>query len=343
MKGERCLMQKGPYVEDILEKQPVEGIYLVRDKNNGITKNGKPYIALNLSDKTGIIKGRIWDNADKLDSGFDQGDVVYLKSFSVLYQGDMQLNVHAIKRIAEEDVDLCDFMPVSPLDPEQGYTDIQACIATVNDPHLRRLLEMIFEDERIVAAFKKAPAAKSIHHDCLGGLIEHTLSVTRIADMLAGHYSTVDRDLLVTGAVLHDIGKIYELSYERSFDYTDEGRLIGHIVMGMELISDTIKGMPDFPVQKSMLIKHMILSHHGQLEFGSPKRPKIPEALLLSYIDDIDAKMFDFTQFIQKEQRPETNWTGYHRLFNRYLYTGAAADSAVPVPEAKNGKPPKDV
>jgi len=336
-------MQKGPYVEDIREKQPVEGLYLVRDKNNGITKNGKPYIALNLSDKTGMIKGRVWDNAEKLDSGFDQGDVVFLKSFSVLYQGDMQLNVHAINRIVAADVDLRDFMPASSIDPEQGCADIQAFIATVSDPHLCRLLELIFEDERIVSAFKQAPAAKSIHHDCLGGLIEHTLSVTRIADMLAGHYATVNRDLLLAGAMLHDIGKIYELSFERSFDYTDEGRLIGHIVLGMELISDIIKLVPDFPAQKAMLIKHMILSHHGQLEFGSPKRPKTPEALLLSYIDDIDAKMCTFTQFIEKEQRPETNWTGYHRLFNRYLYTGALAEKELPVPSADNGKPPKDV
>ncbi len=336
-------MQKGPYIENIREKQPVEGLYLVRDKNNGITKNGKPYIALNLSDKTGMIKGRVWDNAEKLDPGFDQGDVVFLKSHSVLYQGDMQLNVHAINRIAAEDADLSDFMPASSVDPEQAFADLQASIATINDPHLRRLLELIFEDARIVAAFKQAPAAKSIHHDCLGGLIEHTLSVTRIADMLAGHYATVNRDLLLAGAMLHDIGKIYELSFERSFDYTDEGRLIGHIVLGMELISDTIRLVPDFPAQKALLIKHMILSHHGQLEFGSPKRPKIPEALLLSYIDDIDAKMFDFTQFIEKEQRPETNWTGYHRLFNRYLYTGALAEKELPVPGADNGKPPKDV
>ena len=336
-------MQKGPYVEDIREKKQVEGLYLVRDKNNGITKNGKPYIALNLSDKTGIIKGRVWDNAEKLDPGFDQGDVAYLKAFSVLYQGEMQLNIHAINRIGLDDADPRDFMSTSLLDPEQCCADIQAYIASVNDPHLRRLLELIFEDERIAAAFKLAPAAKSIHHDCLGGLIEHTLSVTRIVDMLAGHYATVNRDLLLTGAILHDIGKIKELSYERSFDYTDEGRLIGHIVLGMELITDTIRLLPDFPAQKAMLIKHMILSHHGQLDFGSPKRPKLPEALLLSYADDIDAKMFDFTQFIKKEQRPETNWTGYHRLFNRYLYTGALAEKELPTPGAENGKPPKDV
>jgi 3'-5' exoribonuclease len=334
-------MQKGPYVEDIREKQPVEGLYLVRDKNNGITKNGKPYIALNLSDKTGVIKARVWDNAEKLDPGFDQGDVAYLKSHSVLYQGEMQLNIHAINRVGSVDADPRDFMSTSLLDPEQCCADIQAYIATINDPDLRRLLEVIFEDERIASAFKLAPAAKSIHHDCLGGLIEHTLSVTRIVDMLAGHYATVNRDLVLTGAILHDIGKIKELSYERSFDYTDEGRLIGHIVLGMELITDTIRQLPDFPVQKAMLIKHMILSHHGQLEFGSPKRPKIPEALLLGYADDIDAKMFYFTQFIEKEQRPETNWTGYHRLLNRYLYTGALDESSTP--QVENGKPPKDV
>ncbi len=332
-------MNKGPYVEDIREKQPVEGLYLVRDKNNGITKTGKAYIALNLSDKTGLIKGRVWDNAEKLDPAFDQGDVVSLKAFSVLYQGEMQLNIHAISRTSADDADMRDFMPVSAVDPERCFADMQAHIATIADAHLRRLLQLVFEDERIAASFKQAPAAKSIHHDCLGGLVEHTLSVTRIIDMLAGHYETVNRDLVLAGAMLHDIGKIYELSFERGFDYTDEGRLIGHIVLGMELISEKIRLIDGFPPRKAMLVKHMILSHHGQLEFGSPKRPKIPEALLLSYADDLDAKMADFTQFISKEKRPESNWTGYHRLFNRYLYTGAI-EKDVP-PGADRGETPQ--
>lgn len=319
---------RGPYIEEILEKQPVEGLYLVRDKNNGITKSGKPYIALNLSDKTGVIKGRVWDNAEKLDSAFDQGDIASVKGFSVLYQGEMQLNIHAISRVAPGEADMRDFMPVSALDPERCFADMRSHTETITDRHLRALLDMVLGDERIAAAFKQAPAAKSIHHDCLGGLIEHTLSVTRIADMLAGHYECVNRDLLITGAMLHDIGKIYELSFERGFDYTDQGRLIGHIVLGMELIAEKIALIADFPAQKAMLLKHMILSHHGQLEFGSPKRPKIPEALLLSYADDIDAKMADFTSFIAKEKRPETNWTGYHRLLNRYLYTGSLDDGS---------------
>jgi 3'-5' exoribonuclease len=233
-----------------------------------------------------------------------------------------------------------DFMPVSAADPERCFADMQAHIATIADAHLRRLLELVFEDERIAAAFKQAPAAKSIHHDCLGGLVEHTLSVTRIVAMLAGHYDTVNRDLVLAGAMLHDIGKIYELSFERGFDYTDQGRLIGHIVLGMELISDTIRLIEGFPPQKAMLVKHMILSHHGQLEFGSPKRPKIPEALLLSYADDIDAKMADFTQFIAKEKRPESNWTGYHRLLNRYLYTGTIEGGAPPA--ADSGEAPQE-
>jgi len=321
-------MNKGPYVEDIREKQPVEGLYLVRDKNNGITKTGKPYIALNLSDKTGMIKGRVWDNAEKLDPAFDQGDVVRIKSFSVLYQGEMQLNIHEIARTGADEADMRDFMPVSALDPQRCFADIRSHAETVGDQHLRALLELVLGDERIAEAFRQAPAAKTIHHDCLGGLVEHTLSVTRIVDMLAGHYDMVSRDLALTGAILHDIGKIYEWSFERGFDYTDQGRLIGHIVLGMELVSEKIAQVPDFPARKAMLVKHMILSHHGQLEFGSPKRPKIPEALLISYADDIDAKMSDFMQFIAKEKRPETNWTGYHRLFNRYLYTGTLADGA---------------
>ncbi|MEI6126329.1 MAG: HD domain-containing protein [Pseudomonadota bacterium] len=328
------------YVKDIKDNLQVEGLFLVRDKNNGITKNGKPYIALNLADKTGEIKARIWDHAEKLGSQFLQGEVVKIKAFAVLYQGLLQLNISAIEKCIVDGSGLRDFLPASKLDPEAGFAEIMTQVSEIENEYLRKLLELIFSDHELVKAFKSAPAAKSIHHDFLGGLLEHTCNVMRLAVDMAKHYKNVNRDVLVTGAILHDIGKIYELSYEKNFDYTDRGRLIGHITLADSLITEKIQLIPDFPVDLASVVRHIILSHHGQYEFGSPKRPKTLEALLLSYLDDIDAKMFGFAQFIRKEKSPDTKWTSYHKLFERYIYTSTfiedelsgtdASDEAIP-------------
>jgi 3'-5' exoribonuclease len=329
MKGRTMalLEQKKIYVRDISENAQIEGLFLVKDKNNGMTKTGKQYISLNLTDKTGEVKARIWDNAEKLGSRFSQGDIVTLKAFSVMYQGSLQLNITGIEKFIADDALLTELMPASPVDPEKLFEELLGISRTFSNTHLKKLIEHIFSSDAVASAFKKAPAAKSIHHDYLGGLIEHTINVARLALAIAPLYPNLNQDLLLTGAMLHDIGKTQELTYENNFSYTDAGRLIGHITLGCEMVTDAIKQLPEFPADLALMVRHLMLSHHGQYEFGSPKRPKTPEALLLSYLDDLDAKMFGFTDQIKKEKKPDSKWTSYNKLFDRYLYTDTFVDA----------------
>lgn len=330
-------MGKKLFITDIKDNTHVEDLFLVKEKNNAVTKNGKPYLALALADRTGIVKGRVWEDAEKLSSLFSQGDIVRLRANALLYQGELQLNITAIVRYADDAVRLQDFLPSSPHDLEQSFRELMSLVETIQNSHLRTLLGIIFDDQQIAAAFKAVPAARSIHHDYLGGLLDHTLMVARLAMDVSRHYRNVDRDILMAGAVLHDIGKIYELSYERNFEYTDAGRLIGHILLGVELIDHKLQQLPDFPADVAAVLKHLIISHHGQYEFGSPKRPKTLEALMLSYLDDVDAKMYGLAQFIRKERQPEVRWTSFYRLFDRYIYTGTFLDDAGGSPE-KSGE-----
>jgi len=256
--------EKKIYIKDIKENNQIEGLFLIRDKNNGMTKNGKPYIALTLVDKTGEVKGRIWDNAEKLGSLFAQGDIVKAKAYSVLYQGALQLNINSIEKFTDTAVYVEEFLPASKIDTEETFAELMTYVNNISNIHLKHLLEIVFSDEVSVQAFKKAPAAKTIHHDYIGGLIEHTLNVTKLASDISEHYPNVNREILVTGAILHDIGKIYELSFEKNFDYSDKGRLVGHITLGDELVNKKIKELIDFPEDLAIVIRHMILSHHGQ-------------------------------------------------------------------------------
>lgn len=315
------MINKTVYVEQIRESTRIDDLFLVRDKNVAATKNGKPYIALTLSDRTGVVKARVWDHAEKLSAQFSAGDIVTVKAYAVLYQGDIQLNISNILRVSEEDSDPSVFLPSSLNDPDECFKELLTFIDRIENAFLKILLTNVFSDQSVVEAFKQAPAAKSIHHDYLGGLLDHTLNVARLADAVSPLYKNLNRDLLMTGALLHDIGKIKELSFEKSFDYTDSGRLIGHITIGAEMLTGFIAGIPDFPEELAVLLKHMILSHHGKFEFGSPKRPKTLEAMMLHYLDDIDSKICSVSDYIQKESTPDTRWTGYHRLMDRFFYT----------------------
>ncbi len=324
---------KSTYVKNIKENTEVDDLFLVKDKNSGMTRNGKPYWALNLSDKTGEVKGRIWDNAAKLGNNFSQGDIVRIKSYAILYQGSLQLNISAIAQQSGDYSMLSEFLPASSHDPDKTLDEFLSFTEYLQDKHLKDLIAAVFNDENIATAFKKAPAAKTIHHDYLGGLLEHTLNVVKLAIDVSKYYRNINRDILLVGAMLHDIGKIHELSYERNFDYTDAGRLVGHITLGVEIIAAKINQLPDFPEAQAMILKHLILSHHGQYDFGSPKRPKTLEALLLSYLDDIDAKMYELAQFIKRERQPDAKWTGYHRIFDRYIYTDTFIEDEIDSPD----------
>jgi len=320
---------KKTFVKDIKEKDQVSGAFLAAKKETGIGKTGKPYLVIRLMDSTGNIEARIWDNAEGAAKRFDKDDVVSIKGYAVAYQGGIQLNVSDIYALPDSDYSIRDFLPSSKRDPDEMMTELDGIVSRVEDRHIKALLTSIFKDPKLRELYKTAPAAKVMHHPYLGGLIEHVLSICGLAALVGGHYnngkglpSSVNKDLLIAGAILHDIGKIYELSYRRSFDYTDEGRLIGHITIGVEMIDTHINAIKDFPRQLAVLLKHIILSHHGQLEFGSPKRPKTLEAIILSYLDDMDAKVAAVRALIEGGKDAESNWTPYQKLFERYIYRG---------------------
>ncbi len=324
-----CPMEhKTTPIKNITEKTRVEGIYLVREKNQGMKKSGSPYIGLRLSDKTGEVKARIWDDAEKLGSQFGEGDIVRVKGWAIMYQGALQINITDIEPCTAGDLNVFDYLPASPIDVDQAFAELMSLINKITNTHLQALLHAVFQDAEIVNLFKVAPAAKTLHHAYVGGLLEHTLHITKIASDIAAYYPHVDRDLLLAGAILHDIGKIYELSWHNTFDYTDAGRLIGHITIGVELVSKKIMELGGFPDDLALVLKHLLLSHHGEYIFASPRRPKTLEALLLNYLDDLDSKMAGLSQFINKEKRPETNWTGYNKLFDRYIYTKTFIEDA---------------
>jgi 3'-5' exoribonuclease len=308
-------------IKDITAKSPVEGIYLVREKNQGMKKSGSPYIGLTLSDKSGDVKARIWDDAEKLGSVFSGGDIVRVKGWAILYQGSLQININHIEPYAEGSSSVFDYLPASNIDRDTSFAELLSLIDKINNSHLQSLLLNIFQDPEIADLFKMAPAAKTLHHACVGGLLEHTLQVTKIAFDVSAYYPNVNKDLLLAGAMLHDIGKIHELSWQNNFDYTDVGRLIGHITIGVEMVSKKIMQLSGFPEDLAVVLKHLLLSHHGEYIFASPRRPKTLEALLLNYLDDLDSKMEGLKQFIAKEKRPDAKWTGYNKLFDRYIYT----------------------
>lgn len=314
---------KKVYIEDIRERDPIDSIFLVRDKNMAMAKNGKPYMNLKFMDRSGEVDGRIWDKVDELTTMFDKDDFVHVKGKANVFMGRMQFIINSIVRVDEEQVELADFLPVSTYAPEDMLAEFNSMVAHISDPDYRQILESFGEDAEFMRLYAKAPAAKSMHHVYLGGLMEHSLCVARLAQDVSSRYPQINRDLLVCSALLHDIGKVAELRYARSFDYTDVGKLIGHIVLGVEMLEEKIRMCPDFPQQKAMLLKHLLLSHHGQYEYGSPKRPKTLEAVVLNFVDDMDAKINGISLHIKREQQNPSAWTSYHRLFDRYFYAPA--------------------
>ncbi|PLY04166.1 MAG: HD family phosphohydrolase [Desulfuromonas sp.] len=314
---------KDIYVENIRERDWVESVFLVREKITATAKNGKPYLTLKLMDRSGEVEGRVWDNVEALSATFDRDDFVQVSAKASVYLGKMQLVVQKLVRLDEKLVDLRDFLPVATRSLDGMIVEFRELIASLANPHLRALMEAFLEDQDFMQAFCRAPAAKSMHHVYLGGLLDHSLSVAQLAHDVSSHYPEVDRDLLVVGALLHDIGKVAELRYSRSFEYTDAGKLLGHIVMGVELVEEKIRELNDFPTLTGTLLKHLLLSHHGQYEYGSPKRPKTLEAVVLNFIDDLDSKINGISSYLQKENTEYGQWTGYHRLYERYFYRPA--------------------
>ena len=315
-------MKKNIYVRDIKAGEKVSDFFFVTEKNLAYSQKGAPYLNLRLKDKTGELDGKVWDNVAELEKSFRKGDFVFIQSRAVQYKNAIQLSVLSARVAAAEEIEPRDYFPVAKVDPDRMFAELKNFAAAVRTPALRELLGDFLADEEIAGLFKRAPAAKGFHHVYIGGLLEHTLSVVKILDGLGRHYEGLNYDLLMTGGILHDIGKIYEYSYDGLIDYTDEGRLIGHIVLGVEMLDRRIAARPDFPAQLAMELRHILLSHHGVLEFGSPKRPKTLEALVVHYVDDLDAKVNAMQTFVAADPNGESDWTPYHRLLERYLYKG---------------------
>ncbi len=312
-------MQKKFFIEDIKEGQSIIDYFLVSSKKSLITKKGKPYISLVLQDKTGLIDGKIWEEEGKSD--FSKNDFVKIEAIVQSYQEEFQLNIKKIKKIEIQELDVSDFVSSSQEDTSQMFQELQMIAREVKNPYFSQLLNGFLEDKEFKKEFCQSPAAKRIHHICIGGLLEHTLSVARICSFLAKErYAEINFDLLITGAILHDIGKIDELSLFPAVDYTDAGKLLGHILLGFRLVQEKINTISGFPVDQQMLIEHLIISHHGEYEWGSPKLPQIPEAIILHYVDDLDAKINSVQQLIKSGPNEEGNWTAYHKALGRNIY-----------------------
>ena len=308
---------KSPYISELQASQTVLGTFLVSYKDIRQKKGGEPVLHLTLADRTGDLDARMFDNAAEVLDTFERDDFVRVKGLLQVFHNRPQLTIHKILPVPESEVDTSDFFPVSKRDRDEMFRELQSWIAGMTNPHLKALLEAIFADESIAAPFRSAPAAKTVHHNWIGGLIEHVLSMCHLARFTAAHYPDIDFDLLLAGVILHDLGKIRELSFTRSIAYTTEGQLIGHIVIGIGMIEDKLRRIPDFPARLRELLVHMILSHHGELEFGSPKIPVFPEALLLHYIDNLDSKMECMRSLLEKDRTVEGEWTAYNSALER--------------------------
>ncbi|HEY1805340.1 MAG TPA: HD domain-containing protein [Terracidiphilus sp.] len=298
---------KDIYIADLMgfdEGKLFDSFFLVLAKQQRTTKQNKPYLNLTLGDKTGQIEGRVWELGDpRIAKQFDRGDLVKVRGCVSRFDDRAQLKVDQLRKALDGEADKMDMLPATTCDVAALWTALQAVVASLTNPDLKRLLETLLDDPVIAQAYRQAPAARQLHHAWLGGLLEHVVSLLGLADRIASHYPMLDRDLLITGVILHDIGKIRELSWDTGFDYTVEGVLLGHIQMGVDLAEKTIAGLPDFPDRLRTLVLHMILAHHGKLEFGSPKLPMIPEALVLNFVDDLDAKMQAMASEFEKSAR----------------------------------------
>jgi 3'-5' exoribonuclease len=315
---------KSLYAADIRENQLVDAMFLVASKNHGVTKGGRSYLTLKLLDRSGEIEGRVWDRADDLARGFDKNDFVRVRGQATLYQGKIQIRVQDVIRVEESKVAAEDFLPRSANDPEVMLAELQAILRAIKNPHLLALAEACFADDDMMRLLKQAPGAKTIHHPYLSGLLEHTLSLLKLILKVVENYRGVDVDMLLIGGFLHDIGKIYEFTFDRALDYTDAGQLLGHLVMEVELVTRKIETLPEFPADLALLVKHMLVSHHGAYEFGSPKLPQTLEAVILHSLDDLDGKIQAIQNMPEKE--PGSKWTAFHRAYGRSFYKSKTED-----------------
>lgn len=306
-------------VSDLKDKDSVMQLFLVQEKHMSLGKNGRPFLSMTLADRTGRIDAKMWDNVEEIAQEFATGDLVQIKGQVQLFQSRKQLIVHRVEKSKEMIADMSEFIAVSHVDSQGLYMELLQFVKSMENQYLKQLTLDTLEDPEIKELFLRSPAAKSIHHAWVGGLIEHVVSITKILSFMAGNYPFLNRDLLIFGGIFHDIGKIWELSSEPGFAYTDRGRLLGHMQLACELIDRKTQRILGFPADLVDLCKHMILSHHGKLEYGSPKTPQFAEALLVAMVDELDSKVSTVHSWISAERVSAEKWSRYNELFERYF------------------------
>jgi 3'-5' exoribonuclease len=320
------------FVQQLADGDSIEEVFLATDKQLRANRNGNLYLQLDLRDRTGSISARLWNAGEHLFRSFDSGDFLLVKGKVQLFQGSLQMILSHLERIETEKVDLTDFLPHTEQDVSKLFERLRTTLLKLTNPHLRALAECFLMDDALMRDFCKAPAGVRNHHAYIGGLLEHVVTLLDAAERMLPIYPELDRDLLLSGVYLHDIGKVRELNYNRAFAYSDEGQLVGHIVIGVEMLNEKVARVSDltgepFPNELLLRLKHMILSHHGTYEFGSPRLPMTPEAIALHHLDNFDAKVHSFTRDIREDRNQTSAWTPYNQAMQRRLYKGGVDGS----------------
>ncbi|MFZ4403281.1 MAG: 3'-5' exoribonuclease YhaM family protein [Pseudobdellovibrionaceae bacterium] len=306
-------------ISDLKDKESVDSFFLLQEKQMSLGKNGRPFLVLLLGDKTGVIDARVWDRVEEVNSELEVGSIVSVKGQVQLFQNRKQIIIHKIGRNENNQLKIEDFIPQSNIDTEALFAQLLVIVNGVQNPSLQQLLKNTINDVEIKSLLLRAPAAKTIHHAWIGGLLEHIVSICKLMNFIGEHYSFLNKDLLIFGAIFHDIGKIWELSFEKGFAYTDRGRLLGHMQLACELIDKKAAQILGFPADLKDICKHIILSHHGKMEYGSPKTPQFLEALVVAMVDDFDSKISTVKTLIEQDRTTGVGWSRYSEMFDRYF------------------------
>jgi len=324
------------------ENKVITSSFVVTSKQVKPKKTGEPYLALTLGDRTGQIEAKMWDNVEDAIDAFEQDDFLKVKGLLNKYKNRFQITIHKLRKLGESEIDFSDYLPKTTKDIGELWQTLAGFVATFQNPHLKALVESFMSDHEIAEAYRNAPAAKTLHHAYIGGLLDHVVSLCRSCDLVSRNYPQINRDLLLTGAFFHDIGKIHELTYNRSFSYSTRGQLLGHMIIELEMLQAKLTQLPDFPEELKTLVEHLIISHHGEYEFGSPKLPMFPEALMLHYLDDLDSKMESMRAHFERDAGTESAWTGYNASLGRPLLNTAKFLEKKAVAPAATGDSPSE-
>src|SRR6266478_5896720 len=321
------------------ENKIITSSFVVVSKQIKPKKSGEPYLALTLGDRSGQLEAKMWDNVEEVLDAFEQDDFLKIKGLVNKYKNRFQLTIHKLRKLGDSEIEFDDYLPKTTKNIDELWQTLAAFVVSFQNPYLRSLLQAFMADPEIAASYRNASAAKTLHHAYIGGLLDHVVSLFRSVELISQNYPQINRDLLLAGVFLHDIGKIHELTYNRSFSYSTKGQLLGHMVIELEMLHAKIALVPDFPAELKTLLEHLIISHHGQYEFGSPKLPMFPEALMLHYLDDLDSKMEAMRAHFEREAQLDGPWTSYNPSMGRpllnsakFLQAKAAEDSTVPAP-----------